>query len=345
MPPQRLPLRRIAVLFGAGIAALRILDDELGLSSRRKFSGKTVLITGGSRGLGLLLARKLAPLRARLIILARNEAELARASDELESMGAEVFAVRCDISRKSDIEEALRQARARFGAIDVLINNAGIMEVADVRSFSLKDLKDVMAVNFWGGANLTWELLPEMIQRRSGMIINITSIGGVIAVPHILPYTASKHAAVGLSQGLAMELRQYGIQVTTIVPGLMRTGSFVNALFKGKAESEFRWFSMGSSLPGISMSANRAAKQILAAAARGQHFAAIGIPAKIARLIYSNAPGLSVRLGSLVNRFLPVTGAPGFPATRAGKESRAKTGKSLLSQLGKAVANQDSEVA
>src|SRR6185503_4123757 len=121
-------------------------------------------------------------------------------------------------------------------------------------------------------------VLPEMRARREGRIVNITSIGGKISVPHLLPYSASKFALVGLSEGLRAELAKDGIVVTTICPGLMRTGSPRNATFKGQHRAEYAWFSIGDSLPVTAMSADRAARQILTACKRGEAEVVLSVP-------------------------------------------------------------------
>src|SRR5205085_11782954 len=129
--------------------------------------------------------------------------------------------------------------------------------------------EEVMKVHFWAPLHTTLAALPEMRQRRDGRIVNISSIGGKVSVPHLLPYSASKFALTGWSEGLRSELLKDGIYVTTVCPGLMRTGSPRNALFKGKNEAEYAWFSISDALPIVSMSAKRAAQQIVDAAARG----------------------------------------------------------------------------
>ena len=126
-----------------------------------------------------------------------------------------------------------------------------------------------MATNFWGMLYPTLALLPEMRARRSGRIVNITSIGGKLGIPHLLPYSASKFAAVGFSQGLRAELAGDGIKVVTVCPGLMRTGSPRNAIFRGQHRSEYAWFSISDALPGLSISAESAARRIVAACRRG----------------------------------------------------------------------------
>src|SRR5213078_5332449 len=122
-----------------------------------------------------------------------------------------------------------------------------------------------MAVIFWGTLYPTLAVLPQMLERRSGRIVNITSIGGKVSVPHLLPYNCAKFAALGFSEGLRAELAKDGVSVATVIPGLMRTGSVVSAEFKGRTEAEFTWFSALARSPLTSMDVRRAARRILAA--------------------------------------------------------------------------------
>src|SRR5207253_5505608 len=138
---------------------------------------------------------------------------------------------------------------ARFGQIDVLINNAGIIAVGAVPSQTLVDYQEAMDVMFWGVVYPTLAVLPQMMRRGSGHIGNITSIGGKISVPHLVPYGCAKFAAVGFSEGLHAEVKRFGVNVTTVVPGLMRTGSHLDAFFKGKQEYEYGWFALSGTNP------------------------------------------------------------------------------------------------
>ena len=276
-----------------------------------QFKGKVVLITGGSRGLGLVMARQLARQGARLAICARDAAELAGAQNELLALSGEVLAVACDVGDQAQAQIFVDQALRRYGHIDVLINNAGIIQVAPHESMGLSDFQDVLAANFWGTVHASLAALPHMRNRHQGRIVNITSIGGAVAVPHLLPYSCSKFAATGFSEGLAAEVAKDGIQVTTILPSLMRTGSFVNALFKGRQDDEMSWFAFGSTMPGISMAAERAASRILRACQRGSPYVTIGLNGKLLRLVHGLMPGTTVRLLSVVNRLLPAPGGAG----------------------------------
>jgi NAD(P)-dependent dehydrogenase (short-subunit alcohol dehydrogenase family) len=310
-----------------------------------QFKGKVVLVTGGSRGLGLILARQLARQGARLAICARDATELAGAQDELVSLGAEVLAVACDVGDEAQAQIFIDQSLRRYGHIDVLINNAGIIQVAPQESMGLPDFRDVLAANFWGTVHASLAALPHMRKRRQGRIVNITSIGGAVAVPHLLPYSCSKFAATGFSEGLTAEVAKDGIQVTTILPSLMRTGSFVNALFKGRQDDELAWFAFGSTMPGLSMAAERAAARILRACQRGSPYVTLGLNGKLLRLIHALLPGTTVRVLSAVNRLLPAAGGagPGDPA-EPGWQHRPARPAGFLQRLGNRAARRNREV-
>ncbi|MBC8132390.1 MAG: SDR family NAD(P)-dependent oxidoreductase, partial [Deltaproteobacteria bacterium] len=271
----------------------------------RSLRGQVALITGASRGLGLCLARKFTAAGCRLVICARDEQELEIARLDLESRGADVSAVRCDVADRDQVDQLVAQALRRFGGIDIVVNNAGIIQVGPLEAMALEDFGRAMAVNYWGPLYLIWAVLPHMRLRRHGQIVNITSIGGKVAVPHLLPYDAAKAALINLSEGLTAELAKHGIQVTTIIPGLMRTGSPMNAFFKGDVEREFGWFSVGDSLKLTSMSAERAAERIVLATRRREREIVLSWQAKTLRLLHDLFPNLVLRANTFVNGLLP----------------------------------------
>src|SRR5207248_11797324 len=133
---------------------------------RFDLNGKVVLITGGSRGLGLVLAREFAAEGARLGLCARDAAELERAKDELEARGAEVFTVTCDVTNRKQIEDTVLAVQMHYGTIDVLVNNAGIIQVGPMETMTHQDFERAMDVHFWAPLHATIAALPEMIRKR-----------------------------------------------------------------------------------------------------------------------------------------------------------------------------------
>jgi NAD(P)-dependent dehydrogenase (short-subunit alcohol dehydrogenase family) len=296
--------RNQKTLLAAAGVGVSLAGSLIFRNKKADLRGRVVLITGGSRGLGLALAREFAAEGALIAICARDDRELERARQDLESRGAEVMALRCDVASKTSVDEMIREASERFGRIDVLVNNAGVIQVGPVESMTLEDFEEAMNVMFWGVVYPTLAVLENMVGRRSGRIVNITSIAGKVSVPHMMPYNCAKFAAVGFSEGLRAELSGKGVSVTTIAPGLMRTGSYLNALFKGQEEDEAAWFSLGASMPLVSMSAERAAKQIVEATRTGQSERILTAPAKVLARAHGVAPGVTADILGMVARVL-----------------------------------------
>ena len=334
-------LGRSLLLAAAGLGAVALARRIV--RSSYSFRDKTVLISGGSRGLGLLLARELAAEGARLALCARSLEELERAEAELRSAGAEVITMACDITERAQVHSMIGDLGDRWGPIDVLINNAGVIQVGPLEVMTVEDYEEAMKTHFWGPLYTTLAVLPEMRRRRAGRIVNITSIGGKISVPHLVPYSASKFALVGLSEGLRAELAKDGIRVTTVCPGLMRTGSPRNADFKGQHRAEYAWFSISDSLPLASMNAQRAARQIIAACRRGDAEVVLSLPALLAARFHGLFPGTTADLMGMVNRFLP--GPGGIGAQRAkGKQSVSAWSPSWMTTLSDQAAVRNNEV-
>ncbi|MDB4942040.1 MAG: ketoacyl reductase [Labilithrix sp.] len=330
------------------VTSLAVLAGGAWLVRRlRRYSleGKNALVTGGGRGLGLEIARKLVARGAHVAVVAQNEIELAKAVDQLQALagarGTRVIGVPCNLDDKLSIDEMLSAVRMRLGPVDVLVNNAGVIQVGPLDTMSERDFEHAMRVHYHAPLRTMLGVRAEMKARGGGRIANVSSVGGVVAVPHLLPYSGSKFALIGLSQGMHAELAQDGIVVSTIAPGLMRTGSPRNAVFKGDHRKEHAWFTISDSLPGISMSAERAAARIVSAIEHGDAHVVLGAPAKLAALAHGLAPGLVARMMAVVNAALP-HGTD--PTSRFGHESESPLAPSILTTLTDAAAARNNEL-
>ena len=296
--------------FAATLAIRKVRRPSLDLR------GKVVLVTGSSRGLGFILAREFAREGSDIVICARDAAELeqARAALAKEKEGPAVLAIPCDVSDQEQVNHLIHAATEHFGRIDILVNNAGVIQAAPIEAVTVQDFVDSHAVMFWGVLYSTLAVLPQMRARQSGRIVNITSIGGKVSIPHLLPYSSAKFAATGFSEGLRAELRSQGILVTTIVPGLMRTGSYLKAFFKGNEADEFTWFAISDNLPILSMDAERAARQIVKAVQRGEAERILSIPANLLARIHGLFPGATMDMVGMIASVLLPAGVPDVEA-------------------------------
>lgn len=342
MRPQEKFLVGLFAGAGAAILAARTARARRAID----FGGRNVIIAGGSRGLGLILARKLAAEGARLCLLARDVRELERAKAlvEAETRGAQVLTVRCDVRRRGDVRAAIARVLGEWVAIDVLLNVAGIIQVGPLEHMQYEDFENAMATHFWGPLHLMLETTPEMRRRGFGRIVNISSIGGRVGVPHLAPYCASKFALAGLSDSVRTELARYGIRVTTVSPGLMRTGSPPNAQIKGQHEKEYAWFVVSDSLPGLSIAAERAADQIIDACRHGDAELTITLPARTAVIANALSPRLFARVMEVAARLLPGPAGPEGDIARRGLESESKWAPSAATVLTDRAAVANNEV-
>jgi len=304
-----------------------------------------VVITGGSRGLGLLVARQLADEGAHITLAARDRGELERAREELSARGANVQIAVCDIGIRADAERLIQEVVERTGSIDVLINNAGVIKVGPLEHMQVEDFEEAMAVHFWGPLHAMMAAIPVMRRHRLGRIVNVSSIGGRIGVPHLTPYCASKFALSGLSDSTRAELAKDGISVTTVTPGLMRTGSPFNAWFKGRHRDEFAWFMISDSLPVASIDAQRAASQLLDACRYGDAELAIGWPARLAIIANAVIPEAMAVAMNLANQFiLPEPNGDGGTESHSGWQSMSARTSSPLTRLTEKAAAANNEL-
>ncbi len=310
MNKSRAALHTAQILTGIVAAAAAYALKSAPAKSR---PGQIVLITGGSRGLGLALAERYARAGAKLILAARDIDELVTARRTLLDREAiqspdDVLLIPADLTDATQAAMLIDHAIGHFGRIDILINNAGIIEVGPVENQPIAAYRRAMATNFFAALHTTHAALPHLLNRKPGhgdaAIVNIASIGGKFAMPHMLPYVASKFALVGFSEGLHAELRHKGVRVTTVCPGLMRTGGETHADFTGQTKKEQQWFNLAAKTPILAASVRHAANKIYSAVAAGRAEITITPQAWLAARITGIAPATTQYLASLANHLL-----------------------------------------
>ena len=331
------------VLGGAAGAVALAARAARGLRSLN-FRDRVIVITGGSRGLGLIMARQLADEGARLTLLARDDEELLQAERDVVGRGGAVRIVRCDVTEQSAFQKAIDDVVAAEGRLDVLVNNAGIIQVGPFDHMTIDDYERAMRIHFWAPLYGMLAAIPQMREQGEGRIVNIASIAGKIAVPHLAPYVASKFALVGLSDVFRAELAPDGIRVTTVCPGLMRTGSALNAWMKGQHEAEFRWFALLSAMPLIAIDAERAARQIIEACRRGDPELVVTPQARLAVVASALAPDRQAQLMALAARVLPRPAPERGTEARRGADSRTPLTHSFATKLMDRAAVENNEI-
>jgi short-subunit dehydrogenase len=292
--------------------------------ARFSYRDKVALITGGSRGLGLEIARQICARGGKVALIARDAEELLRAKTDLDRFATEVLTIQCDLLETAQIQSAVQQTLQRFGKIDILINNAGIIEIGPIEHMQLKDFDRAMRLHFWAPFILQLLIVPQMRSKGGGRIVNISSIGGRIAVPHMAAYSASKFALTGFSDAIRAELARDNIFVTTVTPGLMRTGSQIHAKFKGDHSAEYKWFDWSRRIPLASISVERAARKVLNACRRGKPN--LVMPWSAYFIIAASAlfPNLTARIMKVVNRSMPPRVSKSGDEARSGAEVRGE---------------------
>ena len=308
------------------------------------FHGRVALVTGGSRGLGLLIARELGAQGAKVMIAARDEDELSRAKADLLARGIEATTIATDLASPAEAERVVNATVSAYGQLDVLVNNAGVITVGPFENLSKADFDQAMAIHFWAALYTLKAAIPHMRRVGGGRVVNISSIGGKVGVPHLAAYCASKFALTGFSQSVRAELTRDNILVTTVCPGLMRTGSIFNAWFKGQHREEFAWFAVSGSLPLLSIDAGRAAAHVVDAAKHGDAELVISWPAKLAAAAANLAPRLTAAATQFANRLLPASPETGGEQTFSGWQSGSFWAPSTLTRLSEHAAVQNNEL-
>lgn len=294
---------------GAAVAALGLGHVVLRALERRRavrLPGATAVVCGASRGLGRALALELARRGvAKIAVCSRTGHDLDELAAELTHRGVHASAEACDLSDAADAERFIYNACARLGPIDILVANASTIAVGPFATMAKSDFDEALASTFYTALNPILAVLPEMRHRKRGNITLITSIGARVGVPHLAPYCAAKFATIGFGEAIRAELARDGINVLTVVPGLMRTGSHVHARFKGEHDREYGWFAAGATAPVVSIDADRAARRIVAAIARGDVELSFTPEARLAPVVRTLMPRLWSALMALGAQMLP----------------------------------------
>ncbi len=290
------------------------------------------LVAGASRGLGLLIARELLDRGHRVAICARDAEEVRYAATLLSTRGT-VRPYVCDVADRDGVQHLVRQVEDDLGPIEVLISVAGVIQVGPAESMTLEHFDEAVGTMLWGPVQLAWAVLPSMRERGHGRIGTVTSIGGKVAPPHLLPYATAKFGAVGFSEGLAAELTGTGVTATTVVPGLMRTGSHERAMFTGDHGAGYAWFAPSASLPLLSMNAERAARRIVDGVLEGRPHVVLTPVAKIGIRVHGLVPATTVRAMGLANRLLPDAPHPAHTETVPGYVADRRLGSRTVRVL------------
>ena len=295
------------------------------------------IITGATSGFGRAIAE--AALGAGAAVVAA-----VRRPDALGDLAERVSVVELDTTDLDAMPAVVDQVLAEHGAIDVLVNNAGIITVGPVDHATLEDYEESMAVHFWGPLHTMQAAIPHMRQQGGGRIANISSFGGKIGVPHLVPYCAGKAALAGLSGALTPELARDNIAVTTVCPGLMRTGSPFNAWFRGQHREEFAWFAIADSLPLLSTSGRRAAEQIVEAMRHGDAELVITWAAKLAVVAQALMPNTVALALQAANTLLPGPAPTSGGERWTGWQSMSDWAPSKLTRLAEQAALENNEM-
>jgi len=281
---------------------------------------KVVFVTGASRGIGLETARAFASAGARVVLGARTESDLVAAAREIEARGGSAFAVLLDVTSDASVAQAVAAATRHFGRIDVLVNNAGVSAQALVADADFETLTRQMDVNYFGVVRMVRALLPAMLERGEGTILNIGSVAGRVPYPSMATYGASKAALHAFSQALRGEVAHRGVSVVTVIPGHSSGGAGATVALDG---------------PTLETPA-QIARTVVRAAARPRREVVSGWPNRIflrvARLSPWFAEGAmlsfakrSLPQGTFASRATPAGSRPSSAGTRGGTRAARRS--------------------
>jgi NAD(P)-dependent dehydrogenase (short-subunit alcohol dehydrogenase family) len=186
-------------------------------------AGRTAVITGGGRGIGEAVARRLAMAGAAVVVAARSSAEVERVAESIRGAGGQAWAATCDVTDEAAVAALAVEAAERLGAVDILVNNAGMASSAPVHRTSLEEWNRLLAVNATGAFLCTRSFIQPMLERGQGRIVNVASVAGLQGARYIAAYTAAKHALIGLTRATAAEAAGRGVTVNAVCPGYVDT--------------------------------------------------------------------------------------------------------------------------
>lgn len=305
----------------AAITARRVLAFMLGVAGtaaavyawrqrarRRHVQGRTVLITGGSRGLGLELARKFLAAGAQVALCARNQADLERARQQLAPGGGLVSIHVADISNPQAVERLVSDVTARWGRLDILVNNAGVFMGGPMALMRLDDYQRMLRVNLIGTITVTEACRPYL--ERHGGVITIVSAAGLLPAPHLAPYAVSKAGVSMYAQLLEVELASRGLETMAVYPSYMPTGSTYSADYRGAVAAEQRVVQRLMHMPFISVDHRRAGSIILNAWLSGRRVVVYPAVARFSIILTNLMPEFALRMMRLANRFYPTNQRP-----------------------------------
>lgn len=313
------------------------------------------VVMGASRGLGLLVCQELLERGYTVYGCARDEHELLGAERILAAAvpGGRFLTRVCDVRDEAAVTAVVDEVAASPEPIEVAIHVAGVIQVGHADTVTLGHFHDAVDTMLWGPVHLALAVLPHMRDAGHGRIGVVSSVGGLVAVPRLVPYSVAKFGAVGLAEGLYAELAGTGVTVTAVTPGLMRTGGHTHARFVDDAVTDYAWFAPLASLPGLSISAERAARRIVSGVVAGSPTVELTPLTILGRRVHGLAPATTIRAMGLVSRLLPGPHGsapdPMSPAAPAvdGSTARGRLSSRVvdgLSVLGDRAARRNNEV-
>ena len=202
----------------------------------REIRGKTALVSGAASGIGRAIALRLAAEGAVLYLVDIDEKGLASTAADARAAGAEVVTRRCNMAEPSEVTAAVAEALSRWNGVDILVNNAGITYYGKIERMSAEHWDRIMRINLLSHIQFTRELLPSLLERREAHVLNVCSVLGLVGMPKVGAYCASKFGMVGFSEALRNELGRVGLGVTALCPGFVKTNLFTNAPLEAKTE-------------------------------------------------------------------------------------------------------------